>query len=247
MSLGQTASAIRPPTTLAAAGRLLAMCGRYVSPDEAAIERAWTILRGGNPFTRVFNAAPTMRLPVVRVRDGRHEPCAMHWGLVPGWWSKAELPQSTINARAEDAATKPMWRSAVRYSRCLVPSLGWYEWKTDPSRVAKQPYFIHRPARGVFCFAGLWSEWSPKGGEPLQTFAILTRDAVGDMTQLHNRMPLVLPPDLWAAWLDPDMKDGAAAVATAQDAAETAFSWYPVSSYVTSPRNQDVACMTPLA
>ncbi|MCK7502966.1 MAG: SOS response-associated peptidase [Desulfobacterales bacterium] len=87
------------------------MCGRYVSPDEAAIERAWNVIHAPNPFRTVYNAAPTMDLPVVRLHEGQHEVCAMQWGLIPVWWSKPEPPRSTINARIEEAATKPMWRS----------------------------------------------------------------------------------------------------------------------------------------
>ena len=73
--------------------------------------------------------------------------------------------------KIEDAATKPMWRSAVRYTRCLVPSLGWYEWQEQGAGRGKQPYFIHLPQMELFHFAGLWSSWTPKGGEPILSFA----------------------------------------------------------------------------
>ena len=223
------------------------MCGRYVSPDEGAIERAWNLIRADNPFATVFNAAPTMPLPILRLRAGERELCAMHWGLVPYWWSKPEPPHSTINARAEEAATKPMWRDAARHSRCLVPALGWYEWQAAASGRGRQPFYIHRPDRQVLCFAGLWSEWRPRDAAPRRTFAILTRPAAGTMADLHTRMPLVLPRGAWEAWLDPDVRDGGAALACAQEAAETAFQWYPVSSYVNSPRNQGEACVAPAA
>jgi putative SOS response-associated peptidase YedK len=223
------------------------MCGRYVSPDEAALERAWNITRAGNPFRTVFNAAPTMALPVNRMCDGQRVLDALQWGLVPSWWSKTQLPHSTINARAEDAATKPMWRGAVRHTRCLVPCLGWYEWKAAAVAQGKRPYFIHRSDRQMFCLAGLWSAWQPQDTEPLRTFAILTREAVGAMAELHDRMPLVLPQEAWASWLDANEKDGSAVVAAALAAAETAFEWYPVSTYVNSPRNQGEACWAPAA
>ena len=108
------------------------MCGRFVSREQAAIEREYNI-RVLNPFERVYNAAPSMQLPVIRRAAGDAlEALTMRWGLIPGWWSQASLPTSTINARSEEAATKPMWRNAVRQSRCLVPALGWYEWKATP-------------------------------------------------------------------------------------------------------------------
>ena len=219
------------------------MCGRYVSPDEAALERAWNIIRAPSPFRSVYNAAPTMVLPVVRLQEGRHEVCAMQWGLIPVWWSKAEPPRSTINARVEDAATKPMWRTAVKRTRCLVPSLGWYEWKEQGAGRGKQPFFIHLPQMAMFHFAGLWSSWTPKGGEPILSFAILTRDAAGDIASIHNRMPVVLSPDEYGAWLDPAAENGAAATVVATEAAMTEFEAYPVSTYVNAPRNQGEECI----
>lgn len=223
------------------------MCGRYVSPDDAALERAWNFTRGPNPFRTIYNAAPTMALPVVRQHEGQPEVCAMQWGLIPLWWSKPEPPRATINARVEDAASKPMWRSAVKHTRCLVPSLGWYEWQERGGGRRKQPFFIHLPQMKLFHFAGLWSSWTPKGGAPLLSFAILTRDAAGDMAAIHNRMPIVLPPDAYDAWLDPATADGAAATTAAADAAMTQFESYPVSTYVNSPRNQGEECIGPLA
>ena len=127
------------------------MCGRFVSREQAAIEREYNI-KVRNPFERVYNAAPTMLLPVIRTqpRDadgaGSREALSMRWGLIPGWWSQPAAPTSTINARSEEAAAKPMWRSAVRHTRCLVPALGWYEWRVTGE--GKVPYFIHAPSVG---------------------------------------------------------------------------------------------------
>lgn len=207
------------------------------------MERAWNVIRAPNPFRTIYNAAPTMVLPVVTLHDGQHEIHGMHWGLIPAWWSKPEAPRSTINARVEDAAVKPMWRTAVKHTRCLVPSLGWYEWKVQERGAGKQPYFIHVPEKRLFHFAGLWSSWTPQGGEPIQTFAILTCDAADSIAAIHNRMPLVLPPEAYDAWLDAASSDGAAVTVAAAAAAETQFEAYPVSTYVNSPRNQDEACI----
>lgn len=222
------------------------MCGRYVSADDAAIERAWNIIRAPNPFNIVYNAAPTMTLPVVRLHAAQHELRAMQWGLIPSWWSKPEPPRSTINARVEEAASKPMWRTAVKQSRCLVPSLGWYEWQVQGPGRAKQPFFIHLPGGALMHFAGLWSSWIPKGGEPVETFAILTRDAAGDMAAIHNRMPVVLSHEAYAVWLDPALEDGVAAAALARDASIMDFETYPVSTYVNTPRHQGEECNKPV-
>jgi putative SOS response-associated peptidase YedK len=129
------------------------MCGRYVSPDEAAIERLWNFTRGGgNPFSRNFNVAPTTQVPVLRSDGDSLELKGARWGLIPDWWKEAKLPVHTINARSEEAATKAMWRQPLRQARCLIPAEGWYEWqkleRVDPEsgevRQIKQPHLIYR-------------------------------------------------------------------------------------------------------
>jgi putative SOS response-associated peptidase YedK len=223
------------------------MCGRYVSREQAAIEREFT-LKVRNPFERVYNAAPTMSLPVIRNIEGDagagREALSMRWGLVPGWWSQSTLPTSCINARSEDAATKPMWRDAVRRSRCLVPALGWYEWRSEEN--GKRPYFCHRPeGLAGLCFAGLWSEWRNPNGESMLSFAILTRPASEGMTVLHSRMPVVLPPSAWDDWLAPWPDRHAERLAAQVSGSEGDFGYYPVDRYVNAPRNQGERCIAP--
>ena len=101
------------------------MCGRYVSPDQAAMEREWHVGRANsNPFPRRFNVAPTTLVPILRLDRGSDELelTAARWGLIPHWWKDAKIPVHTIDARSEDAATKPMWRAALRNWRCLIPA-----------------------------------------------------------------------------------------------------------------------------
>ena len=222
------------------------MCGRFVSRDQAALEREYTI-RVLNPFERVYNAAPSMQLPVMRrAADGPGlEALTMRWGLIPGWWSQPSLPTSTINARSEEAAGKPMWRNAVRQSRCLVPALGWYEWKATPE--GKVPYFIHLPQMAGLCFAGLWSEWRNPEGETQRTFAILTRGASPTMEAFHHRMPVVLAQTAWTDWLSDWTGDPAPRLAGHVSNALNDFEFYAVSRYVNAPRNQGERCIEPAA
>ncbi len=218
------------------------MCGRFVSREQAAIEREYNI-RVLNPFERVYNAAPTMLLPVIRPMStgaGR-EALSMRWGLIPSWWSQPAAPTSTINARSEEAASKPMWRSAVRHTRCLVPTLGWYEWHVAPA--GKVPYFIHAPALAGFCFAGLWSEWKNPAGEPQLSFAILTRAASDTLKSVHDRIPVVLAEAAWADWLADWPADHAARLADHVANSLNNFEYYPVSRYVNAPRNQGERCI----
>src|SRR5512147_2903231 len=152
------------------------MCGRYVSPEEAAIERAFHFgRRSGNPFKRRFNVFPTDTIPFLRLPSNSDELelAAGRWGFIPHWWKDSKPPKASFNARLEEAAEKPMWRDAWARSRCLVPAEGWYEWKAvelmDPASGeitrAKQPHFIRRADGRLLCFAGLASWWkNPKTG-----------------------------------------------------------------------------------
>ena len=222
------------------------MCGRFVSREQAALEREYNI-KVRNPFERVYNAAPTMTLPVIRPVPGEggdaKEAAGMRWGLIPGWWSQASLPTATINARSEEAATKPMWRGALRQTRCLVPALGWYEWQVTPE--GKVPHFLHAPGKVGLSFAGLWSEWKNPAGEAQLSFAILTRAASPALLPVHTRMPLVLAPSTWDSWLAPWPKDAAARLAEHVEASLGEFEYYPVSRYVNAPRNQGERCIEP--
>lgn len=190
------------------------MCGRYVSPDEAAIERQWHIgRRNSNPFPRRFNVAPTTEVPLLRV-SGRSREIELRlgrWGLIPHWWKEARPPKSSFNARLEEAASKPMWRDAFRRARCLIPAEGWYEWQrrervdasTGEVQSIKQPYFIRRRDARLLCFAGLLSWWTPPGASELQlSCSILTTAATGPLASLHERMPVVMADDVHASWLD---------------------------------------------
>jgi len=204
------------------------MCGRFVSPEEAAIERYWHIGRHNNdPFKRRFNVCPTDTIPFLRLPSDSEELelATGRWGLVPSWWEEAKLPTMTHNARLGEATRKPMWSDAWRRARCLVPAEGWYEWqraeRTDPAtgkiKPAKQPHFIRRADGRLFCFAGLMSYWkNPQTGEAIRSCAIVTALAAGSLAQIHERAPVVLPESAHAAWLDRKLTDSAKVKAIAQ-------------------------------
>jgi len=204
------------------------VCGRFVSPEERALERAFDLGRrdNPNPFARRYNVFPTDTIPFLRLPSGssRIELAAGRWGMVPHWWKEAKPPKTSFNARLEEAADKPMWRDAFARARCLVPAEGWYEWKAveriDPAtgeiKPAKQPYFIQRKDAALFCFAGLAAYWKdPKTGEALRSCAILTAAAEGALAGIHDRAPVVLPPEAYGAWLDRGLDDPAEAKALA--------------------------------
>ena len=227
------------------------MCGRYVSPEEAAIERFWHIGRhNNNPFPRRYNVTPASIIPILRLdrSSGEIELVNARWGLIPAWWKEAKPPRSTHNARSEEAATKPMWKGLLAKSRCVIPAAGWYEWKqverTDPATgeiiKAKQPYFLHLPDTQLFAFAGVMAMWKPADDKEWQaSCAVLTREAVGPAAEVHDRMPVVLPKEAEAAWLDPRLTDPVLAMAAALQNGVIVVETHPVSSRVNIASNDD--------
>lgn len=220
------------------------MCGRYVHPDAAAVERAWHVGRdSSNPFGRRYNVLPTTSVPAIRIDAGSGELAlaTARWGFIPHWWKNERPPQSTINARSEEAAAKPMWRHAYRHARCLIPAEGWYEWReleridraTGEVQRYKQPYFMRRPDGAPFCFAGLMSTWRPSGADTeVLTCAILTRSASGAVSEVHDRMPVVLSDSAHAEWLDPSRSDPSGVTRIIADLAQSEFVYAPVSTAI---------------
>jgi putative SOS response-associated peptidase YedK len=234
------------------------MCGRYVSPDRAAIERAWQIVRSdGNPFALRYNVQPTTIVPVLVLEPGGLALRAARWGLVPRWWKEAKPPKFTFNARLEEAAAKPMWRDPVRRGRCLVPAMGWYEWRgverTDPRTgeiaLVKEPHYIRRADGRLFCFAGLMADGAqPQAGQPQLTCAILTTDSAGPVAEVHSRMPVVLPDDAHAEWLDPALVDSARVTGIARERPVPGeFVHYVVRKLVNFAKNEGPGLIEPAA
>jgi putative SOS response-associated peptidase YedK len=190
------------------------MCGRYVAKrgldDLAAEFEAEDAL--GEALRPDYNIAPTDLVPVVvlRHRSGdRDGPLvrqlrAAKWGLVPSWAQDTRRAAKLINARAETVTELPAFRSAVRRRRCLVPADGWYEWAPRPDGAGRQPIYLTPAGGDVVGFAGLYEIW---GQDRLLTSSIVTTAALGRLTAVHHRMPLMLPRSSWAAWLDPGRED----------------------------------------
>jgi putative SOS response-associated peptidase YedK len=237
------------------------VCGRYVSPEQAAIERFWHIGRHSNinPFSAMYNVSPTMQVPILRrakVADDL-ELASARWSFVPHWWKQSKLPSMTINARSEEAAIKPMWRDAFKNGQAhiLMPAVAYWEWRrqeeidatTGEVKSYKQPYCVHLPDRRPFCFAGLMSWWQPPDEpEPTLTCALLTRAASPTMRDLHNRMPVVLPTELFSAWTDPYLRNAPDSTELLTQAV-TEFSWYPVPRLVNNARSEGPELMKPLS
>jgi putative SOS response-associated peptidase YedK len=229
------------------------MCGRYAStrdPATLAVDFDAVDQTDGAAPGAGYNVAPTT--PVLSVvtrhpRDAEGAPdpdCTvrgirvMRWGLVPHWAKDPGIGSRLINARAESAVTKPAFRDAVARRRCLLPADGWYEWQRRGTH--KQPFFI-TPADGSgLAMAGLWSIWRDSkalDNPVLVTCAVLTTDAVGPLAEIHDRMPLLLPPAAWQGWLDPDFDVPPELLAPPPASLVDALELRPVSTAVNNVRN----------
>lgn len=179
------------------------MCGRYDSHRSTADLSAYLDAEDdtGGLVTGRFNTAPTQLVRIAVREGGRALLRAAKWGLVPFWAKDPRLGARMVNARAETAADKPAYRTAVRRTRALVPMDGWYEWRATAD--GKQPYYLTPRDGGVLTAAGLYSVWDRGPDGPLLTCTIVTTGAVGPLRDVHERMPLLLDADGRAAWLDP--------------------------------------------
>ena len=191
----------------------------------------------------------------------RRELRLLTWGLVPSWSKDRSGGARMINARAESVLERPAYRRAAAARRCLVPADGWYEWQRLEGDGAprKQPYFMSLADGGPLALAGIYEHWRPRppagsgeddeAGEWLTTFAVLTRDAEPGLAAVHERMPVVLPPEQWAAWLDPQRRrpeEVGEVLGAALAVPPGRFSAVPVAARVGSVRSDDPELLTPV-
>ena len=177
------------------------MCGRFTQITPAS-EYARTF-RARLPlieWSPRYNLSPGQQALVVLKTDPAEMPPEIKvllWGLIPHW-AKERGKYSTINARIETVNEKPAFRESFRHKRCIVPADGYFEWQ--PIDHGKQPYYFHRPDDKPLAFAGLWDTWTdPEGpeGETIQSFTIIVRPAISGISEIHDRMPAILPEELW--------------------------------------------------
>lgn len=229
------------------------MCSRYslTSPHEAV--RAYFDYGNEHPFPPRYNIAPTDPVAIVR-RGARHarELVLVRWGLIPGWVKDPGQFATLINARSETLREKPSFRTALRHKRCLVPANGFYEWVG--AKGAKRPHYIHRaewraeaPDDNVppLAFAALYEDWLGPDGSEIETMAIITVPSNRVVGQLHDRMPALLQPDEFDAWLDVKSVRDHEAVQLLRPAADGALAVTEVSREVNSPRSEGEHLLQP--
>jgi len=221
------------------------VCGRFTlraSPQE--IQRAFGLDAAPQLAPR-FNVAPGQAIATVHAdRDGRRVLGMRRWGLVPHWARDPRIGARLVNARAETAATRPAFRDAMRLHRCLVPADGFYEWGAAAGGT-RQPHLVTRADAELFAIAGLYEHWRGESADWLHTCTLITVPSNALLRAIHDRMPAILPPEHWDAWLDPAGKDAARAAALLAPRPEGELRAVAVSRRVNRTEFDDRACIEP--
>lgn len=221
------------------------MCGRFtlaVDPEnlqENFLEFNFPAEAGGR-----YNIAPTQPI-LVLPNTGKNTAEFFTWGLVPSWAKDPTIGSRLINARSETLAEKPAFRSAYKYHRCLVFADGFFEWQARQGTPSKVPHYIRLKTGRPFAFAGLWEHWQSPDGSEIKSATIITTSPNELMSSIHNRMPVILPREAYARWLDPtplfpvDLNSLLVPYPTEEMIA------YPVSTRVNTPANDTPDVMLP--
>lgn len=236
------------------------MCGRFVvaSAGSELVGVLRVDVEGDDLPAPSFNVAPTDRVAIVLDSVKTDPPTrrleSARWGLVPSWAKDPSIGVKAFNARSEELEHKPMFRQALIKRRAVVPTTGYYEWKTEGA--TKTPHFIHPVGGEPLLLAGLYEWWKdPAKGDDdperwLLSFTILTRDSIGDLGSIHDRMPLFLDADHADAWLDPETDNVGDVLDAAHDAAPAlaeSLESYVVDRAVGSTRNNGPQLIEPAA
>jgi putative SOS response-associated peptidase YedK len=221
------------------------MCGRFTLRALASVIAEQFSLFEVPLLKPRFNIAPTQPVPVVRMApppaEAQRQFVFLHWGLVPSWADDPAIGNRMINARAETAADKPAFRTALRKRRCLIVADGFYEWQTVGKR--RQPMFIHLRDDRPMAFAGLWEAWEGAGHSALESCTILTTAANDLVRPIHDRMPVIVVPEDYGRWLDPAVQKPEPILPLLRPYASELMEAYAVTAYVNSPARDDEQCL----
>lgn len=219
------------------------MCGRFnliLNADQIAAQFG---VPSAADVTPRYNIAPTQDvLAIVSPNRGERAAVFFRWGLIPSWSKEIKIGGRMINARAETVAEKPAFRAAFKKRRCLIPATGFYEWRKLNGH--KQPYHLHMTDNEVFCLAGLWEHWEGAGNS-IQSCTILTADANALMAPIHDRMPVILPTDAYAVWLDHQITDPSRLKPLLRPRSIEHMVAERISTRVNNPANDDPLCIKP--
>lgn len=224
------------------------MCGRYTSTHSLDEIVRQFLIQDVRPevaegYRPSYNVAPSQTVLVIGLRQGLRAAAMHRWGLIPRWAKDASMSAKMINARAETVHERPAYRLPFRQRRCLIPADSLYEWKQEGR--TKHPYRFLMQAESLFAFAGLWEEWRAPNGTMVRTCTIVTTEPNELIEPVHNRMPVILPPEEYETWLDPKAEVEELLSLLKPYPAEKMKS-YPVSTRVNSPANNDPELILPV-
>jgi putative SOS response-associated peptidase YedK len=218
------------------------MCGRFtLRATGRSLAKSFGIAKGPIILPR-YNIAPTQDILAVRLCDQKKEFSLLRWGLIPEWAEDPSIGSKMINARSETVRTKAAFREAFRHRRCLIPADGFFEWEIQGHE--KQPMLIARRDGLPFAFAGLWEGWH-SGGRKIESSAIITTDADEFLSEVHDRMPVIVSSDNYDRWLNADAED--AEELLHQPTTTDDLTMFPVSRIVNNPQNDVPQCVARIA
>ncbi len=220
------------------------MCGRFtLTADPADLREQFPGLYIPPDLQPRYNIAPSQPVAVIP-NDGKNALNFFVWGLVPSWAKDPSIGNRLINARAETLLEKPSFRNAFRRRRCLVLADGFYEWRKEGR--GKTPMYIRLASGKPFAFAGLWEYWSGADGSEILSCAIITTEPNDLMASIHNRMPVILPPQAYELWLQPgEVEPRRLTQFLAPYPAEEMIA-YAVSTLVNNPQYEAAELIQPL-
>lgn len=222
------------------------MCGRFTltaDPNELRETFPWLNIPEA-PQPR-YNIAPTQPVAVIP-NDGQQRLDYYVWGLIPFWAKDPSIGSRMINARSETLAEKPAFRTAFRRRRCLIPASGFYEWKAVTGSKTKTPMYIQMESGKPFAFAGLWERWDAPDGSTVLSCTIITTGPNELVREIHNRMPVILDPQAYSLWLEPDEQPVERLTGLLKPYPAGELKAYEVSKLVNKPENELAALIEPV-
>jgi putative SOS response-associated peptidase YedK len=222
------------------------MCGRFSLTQSAATIAQTFQIGEVPPLTPSYNIAPTQLIATINRADQAtpQQFQWMRWGLIPSWAKDAKIGNRLINARVETVAKKSSFHNSFKHRRCLILADGFYEWQKLENR--KQPYYFQLQDSEPFAFAGLWSKWQTKEREIIISCTIITTAANELVQSVHDRMPIILSPEVYDRWLDPELTNSESILDLLKPYASEKMQAIPVSSLVNNPANDRPECIQAL-
>jgi putative SOS response-associated peptidase YedK len=222
------------------------VCGRYslATPNPAQVRARFPVGESVEIGAR-YNVAPTDEvLAVTTNREGTPRGERLRWGLVPNWAKDSSGGFKMINARAETLMERSAYRKPFERFRCLIPADGFYEWQATGDR--KRPFYVHAKSGEPLAFAGLWETWTGPNGEELDTAAIVTTRANKTLSAIHDRMPVIVPPDAFDLWLNTSEVDTTTATALIAPAPDSLLEAHEISTAVNRTANDNPKLLEPV-